>query len=220
MDSRGAERGWRRERKAEDRSSGKESTEEGGRGHEAEDGARLIRLLRRGPNFSCYPGPPPPGQIDGERERGPVWVTRAPAEPRASLAEHLGGGRRAPRPGACRRVGAGSRSERARGGAWDRAPFEGSRLTAAGKAGRPPSCLEVPGERRDSCGGDRGKPCAPATAEDSVTAAWAACGPSAPILASKRKQQERARPEPLGLVEDPAAGSLARALNLHAARCG
>ncbi|KAJ1163204.1 hypothetical protein NDU88_003667 [Pleurodeles waltl] len=132
-----------------------------GRGHEAKDGARLIRLLRRGLNFSCYPGPPP-GQIDGERVRGPVWVTRAPVEPRASLAEPVGDGRLAPRPGACRRVNAGSRTERVSGHA----------------AGRWSAAV-------------RGKPCVSESAEDGVTVTGGACGPSVPILASKEKQQER-----------------------------
>ncbi|KAJ1206145.1 hypothetical protein NDU88_001554 [Pleurodeles waltl] len=83
---------------------------------------------------------------DWERERGPVWVTRAPAEPRASLAEPVGDGRRAPRPGACRRVNAGSRTELVSGRADGRGTachLRGSRPTAAGEAGRPPSCLEV-----------------------------------------------------------------------------
>ncbi|KAJ1156309.1 hypothetical protein NDU88_009033 [Pleurodeles waltl] len=115
------------------------------RGHEAKDGARLIRLLRRGLNFSCYPGPPP-GQIDGERVRGPVWATRAPVEPRASLAEPVGGGWRAPRPWACRRVNVGSRTERVSGYAAGRGTarrLRGSQPTAAGETGRPPSCLGV-----------------------------------------------------------------------------
>ncbi|KAJ1136031.1 hypothetical protein NDU88_002457 [Pleurodeles waltl] len=158
----------------------------------------------------------------GPLERGPVWVTRAPAEPRASLAEPVGDGRRAPRPGACRRVNAGSRTERVSGRVAGRGTarrLRGSRPTAAGEAGRPPSCLEVAGERRDSCRADHGKPRVPETAEDGVTAAWDACGPSAPILASKEKKQERARPEPLGLAEGPAARSLAVALTLHAEQC-
>ncbi|KAJ1164210.1 hypothetical protein NDU88_004655 [Pleurodeles waltl] len=117
--------------------------------------------------------------------RGPVWVTRAPVEPRASLVEPVGDGRRAPRPGACRRVNAGSRTERARGWALVRAPFEGEQADRGWGDGGPPL---LPG---GCCRADRGKPCVSESAEDGVTVTRGACGPSVPILASKEKQQER-----------------------------
>ncbi|KAJ1123582.1 hypothetical protein NDU88_002050 [Pleurodeles waltl] len=119
---------------------------------------------------------------------GPVWVTRAPVEPRASLAEPVGYGRRAPRPGACRRVNAGSRTERVSGhvaGHWTTRRLTGSQPTAAGETGAPPL---LPG---GCCRADRGKPCVSESAEDGVTVTGGACGPSVPILASKEKQQER-----------------------------
>ncbi|KAJ1219009.1 hypothetical protein NDU88_006580 [Pleurodeles waltl] len=75
-----------------------------------------------------------------------MWVTRASVEPRASLAEPVGDGRRAPRPGACRRVNAGSQTERVSGHAAGRGSarrLRGSQPTAAGETGRPPSCLGV-----------------------------------------------------------------------------
>ncbi|KAJ1161444.1 hypothetical protein NDU88_001930 [Pleurodeles waltl] len=100
-----------------------------------------------------------PGQIDKERERRPVWGTRAPAEPGENLAERVGSVLRAPRPGACLCAGAGSRGERVSGRVAGHATahrLRRSRPTAAGKARQPPSCPEATGERRGSRGADRG----------------------------------------------------------------
>ncbi|KAJ1133754.1 hypothetical protein NDU88_000230 [Pleurodeles waltl] len=169
-----------------------QSRPHGGRGYEAEDGARLIRLLRRGRNFSCYPGPPPGANCQGagaETRVGDPSAGGARSEPDRARRKRPA----SPRPGAGLRAGAGNRGERVSrrvaGHATARC-VRRSRSTAAWKARRSPPARSLlvsggaPAGLIEERAGSLGRKTSCSRGRERLTMAWAAGGPSAPFLPS------------------------------------